>query len=80
MEETINEISHDFGLDNELVNEVVRSQFRFVKDVMEAGEMDSVLLPYFGKIAVKPGLLKKTSKEFLSRIHKSGKSFKKPSK
>lgn len=76
MDKIIKEISHDSGLDVELVNKVVRSQFKFVKDVMEAGEMDSIHLPYFGKIAIKPGRLKHLSKEFLSKIHKSGISFK----
>lgn len=73
----ITTVSTELGLDSELVNEVVRSQFRFVRDVMEAGEKDSVLLPYFGKMAIKPGVLKNSSPEFLARIHKSGISFKK---
>lgn len=77
MQEIIDEISNDFGLDNEFVTKIVRSQYKFVKDVMEAGEMDSIHLPYFGKIAVKPKRIEYLDEDFLSKISKSGISFKK---
>lgn len=73
MEEKIKEISVLLNLDEEIVEKVIRSQFKFVRDVMEAGEMDSVMLHHFGKVAVKPNRLNYLPDGFEKNIHKSGK-------
>lgn len=54
MQEILNRISVELGIHPDLVEKAVRLQFEFVKDTMEAGELRSVQLPYFGKFAVKP--------------------------
>lgn len=73
MQELIKEISGKLDIDEEVVEKVVRSQFRFVRDVMEAGEKDSVMIHYFGKFAVKPNRFKFLPDGFEDNIHKSGK-------
>lgn len=73
MQTIIKQISQELNLDEELVEKVVRSEFRFVRDVMEAGEMDSVMLHYFGKFAVKPNRFNYLPDDFKNNIHKSGK-------
>lgn len=73
MEELISKIAAQLNIDEEVVNRVVRSQFKFTKDVMEAGNADSVHLAYFGKIAVKKERLDYLPEEFKKNIHKSGK-------
>ena len=52
-----------YNLDEETIEKVVRAQFRFVKDTIEQGELDSVHLQAFGKIAVKPGRMKYLEEE-----------------
>lgn len=69
----MSKISAELNIDEEIVNKAVRSQFRFVKDVMESGNLQSVHLPYFGKIAVKPNRLDYLPNDFKNNIHKSGK-------
>jgi len=78
MEEVINQVAKKLGIDEEIVNKVVRSQFKFVKDVMESGEMNSVHLSYFGKFAVKPNRLDYLPEDFVNNIHKSGKEIGNP--
>lgn len=73
MEERIKELSELFNLDEEVIEKVIRSQFKFTRDVIEAGEMNSVMLHHFGKIAVKPNRLKFLPENFEDNIHKSGK-------
>lgn len=72
MDNLIDKVAAELNLDPELVEKVVRSQFKFVKDVMESGNMQSVMLPYFGKFAVKESRLKYLPEDFLQNIHKSG--------
>lgn len=76
MDQIISDIAKKLEIDEEVVNKVVRSQFKFVKDVMESGNMDSIHLSYFGKIAVKPNRLTYLSEDFLDNIYKSGKEIK----
>lgn len=54
----INYLSTKYNLDREIVEKAVRTQFKFVKDTMEQGELDSVHLQSFGKFAIKPGRMK----------------------
>lgn len=53
MEKIIKIIAAKYNIDPEIVEKAVRSEFRFVKDTMEEGELESVHLHYFGKFAVK---------------------------
>ena len=73
MDSIIDKVSAELDLDYEIVEKVVRSQFRFTKDVMESGEMKSVMMPYFGKFAIKPSRLEYLPSDFINKIHKSGK-------
>lgn len=73
MEELVSKVAASLNLDEELVNKIVRSQFKFVKDVMESGNEQSVHMPYFGKMAIKPRRLDYLPDNFKDNIHKSGK-------
>lgn len=73
MDNLIDKVAAELNIDPDIVEKAVRSQFKFVKDVMESGNMRSVMLPYFGKFAVKEGRLNNLPEDFLNNIHKSGK-------
>lgn len=73
MEDLIPIIADKLNLDEDLVEKVVRSQFKFVKDVIESGEMESIHLAYLGKFAIKPNRLDYLPDNFEKNIHKSGK-------
>lgn len=73
MDNLIDKVAAELNIDPDIVEKAVRSQFKFVKDVMESGNMRSVMLPYFGKFAVKEGRLNNLPEDFLKNIHKSGK-------
>lgn len=47
-------LASKYDLDIDIVNKITRAQFKFVKDMMEEGNLDSVHLQNFGKFAVKP--------------------------
>lgn len=78
MEDIVNKVAKQLNIDEEIVNKVVRSQFKFVKDVIESGEMQSIHLAYFGKFAIKPNRLKYLPDDFIDDIHKSGKEIVNP--
>lgn len=73
MEDLISTIADKLDLDEGLVEKVVRSQFKFTKDVIESGNMESVHLAYLGKFAIKPNRLDYLPEGFEKNIHKSGK-------
>lgn len=54
----LNYLSAKYDIDREIVEKVIKTEFKFVKDTMEQGELDSVHLQYFGKFAIKPGRMK----------------------
>lgn len=43
-----------FELDLEVIEKVIRSQFKFVADTMSEGNYESIHLHHLGKIAAKP--------------------------
>lgn len=53
-DDIIKYLSSKYNISSDIVEKVIRSQFGFVKDMMEQGELDSVHLQNFGKFAVKP--------------------------
>lgn len=59
----ITKLSTIYNIDAEVVEKVVKSQFRFVKDTIEQGELQSVHLHYLGKFAVYPNRIKKLEDE-----------------
>ena len=59
----ITKLSTIYNIDSEVVEKVVKSQFRFVKDTIEQGELQSVHLHYLGKFAVYPNRIKKLEDE-----------------
>lgn len=70
-EERINqEIAKELGISPNLVQKIVRTQFEFVKYVMEKGEFETVRLPYFGKFMVKPYRLQKVNENYGTFYHR----------
>lgn len=57
MDNIIKKIAGKLEINEEIVEKAVRSQFKFVVETMQEGEYESVHLHYFGKFAVKPGVL-----------------------
>jgi len=57
-EDAYEKIAKEFGLDKRIIESVVRSQFRFVKSIIEQGRLKNVLLRGLGRFVVKPGRLK----------------------
>ena len=51
-------------IDSEVVEKIIRSQFLFVKDAMEQGEYQTIMLQYLGKFAVKTTRLKKIQEKY----------------
>lgn len=45
------------GIHPDIVEKAIRTQFEFVKETMESGELRSIQLQYLGKFAVKQGRL-----------------------
>jgi len=58
MDKIIDKLSVKFNMDSDLLERIVRSEFKFIADTMSEGNFESVHLQYFGKIAVKPNRLK----------------------
>ena len=56
------EIAYDLGIPKKKVEEAVRHQFEFVKNVMERGNYNSVRLPKFGIFEVNENRLKNINK------------------
>lgn len=59
MNNIIKKIAGRLGVDEEIVEKAVRTQFKFVADTIQEGEFQSVHLHYWGKFAVRPGALKR---------------------
>lgn len=47
-------LADKYKLDSEVIEKIVRSEFLFVKDTIEQGELESVHLHHLGKWGVKP--------------------------
>ena len=58
-EQLYEEVSEELRLDIGLVKEVVGSNSKFAKSVIEAGALESFILPYLGKLKSKPRSLQK---------------------
>lgn len=58
MEKIINQLSIKYKIDPEIIEKVIRSEFNFVKDTIERGELESVHLHHLGKFGVKPRFFK----------------------
>ena len=48
------ELSDELGIDKDLIEKIVRSEFKLLKDTISDGEWESVKLQYLGKFVVKP--------------------------
>lgn len=64
MDKIIQQLAIKHNVSEEIVTKIIRSQFLFTKDTMEAGNNESVQLPYFGKFACKKGRL-----EYLEKLN-----------
>ena len=53
MDNIVKILAAKYNLDTEIVERVIRSEFEFVKETMEAGEFQSVRLQYLGCFAAK---------------------------
>ena len=58
MEELINILAVKFNRSPELIEKIIRSQFKFTADTMEEGGLESVHLHHLGKFACKPRFFK----------------------
>ena len=47
-------LEKDLGMDAEVIEKVIRAEFKIVKDEMSTGDWNPVKLQYLGKFAVKP--------------------------
>ena len=56
--EIIHYLASKYNLPLGKIEEIVDSQFKFVKNVMIKGDFDSIRLPYFGKFSVNPNRVK----------------------
>lgn len=63
MDKIIAKIAGENNLDYDLVEKVIKSQFKFVADTMSEGNFESVMLHHLGKFAVKPKRLEKFQKD-----------------
>lgn len=50
----INRLAVENNIDSDIVEKIIKAQFRFVKDTIEQGELQSVHLHHLGKFACKP--------------------------
>ena len=73
-DDIINFLSTKYNLDSDIIEKVIRSQFRFVKDTMEQGELQSVRLTHFGVFGIKPGRMKYLLDDGYEIKHKQKKS------
>lgn len=62
MDKLIKIIAGRLGIDEEIVEKAVRSQFKFTAETIQEGEFQSVHLHHFGKIAVKPNAIARLEK------------------
>lgn len=63
MDNIINKLALKYNMDSDLLERIVRSEFKFIADTMSEGNYESVHLQYFGKVAVKPKRLNVLKKE-----------------
>ena len=56
------EIAEELGLSKKLVEEVCKSQFKFVRKKIEEPEDHSIRLQYFGSFHIRPGRRNKNGK------------------
>lgn len=59
MDNIIEKIARKMNLDSEIIERIVRSEFRFVAETMQQGTFESVHLHYWGKYAIKPNAIKR---------------------
>lgn len=70
-EDIIKVLAAEFKLDIEIVEKVIRSEFKFVADTMSEGNYESIHLHHFGKIAAKPNrVLKIKDKDAWKQLKK----------
>jgi hypothetical protein len=61
-EDFAREIAKKYGITIFVAKQVIDSPFRFIKNRMVEGNYEGLMLPYFGKMIVKPGV-----REFLKK-------------
>ena len=61
-EDFAREIAKKYGITIFVARQVIDSPFRFIKNRMVEGNYEGLMLPYFGKMIVKPGV-----REFLRK-------------
>ena len=62
MDKIVKKLAAKYGLEEEVIEKVIRSQFNFVASTMQQGEFQSVHLHYYGKFAVKPNSIARINK------------------
>ncbi len=59
--ELYDEVAEELGVDINLVKEVVSANSTFIKETIERGAFESVIMPYLGKIKAKLRSVQKAS-------------------
>lgn len=59
MDKLIKKLAGKFNIDEEIVEKIIRSEFKFTAETIQEGEFQSVHLHYFGKFGVKPNAIKR---------------------
>lgn len=62
VDKIVKTLAAKYGLDEDVIEKVIRSQFNFVANTMQQGEFQSVHLHYFGKFCVKPNSISRINK------------------
>ena len=62
----VEKLAEKYDLSKQVVENVIRSQFKFVANTMEAGHNDNVRLHYFGVLDIKINKLMGKSHEFIT--------------
>lgn len=62
MDSIVKKLAAKYGLDEEVIERVIRSQFYFVANTIQEGEYQSVHLHHFGKFAVRPNAITRINK------------------
>ena len=62
-EELIYSLANKYNLPISKIEEIVTHQFKFIKQVMQKGDFESIRLPYFGKFSAKKERIRHINKK-----------------
>ena len=62
-EELIYSLANKYNLPISKIEEIVNHQFKFIKQIMQKGDFESIRLPYFGKFSAKKERIRHINKK-----------------